>query len=81
MACGCPVIAANVGACPEIVGASGYLVDPEDINGLATATIDIITDKALAQEFKQKGLIQAKRFSWEKSAKKLHALIEIFNRN
>jgi len=31
MACGCPIIASNVTALPEVVGEAGLLVDPYDV--------------------------------------------------
>jgi glycosyltransferase involved in cell wall biosynthesis len=37
LACGTPVVATNVGALPEIVGAAGILVEPRDDDRLAAA--------------------------------------------
>ena len=42
MACGTPVIASNRGALPEVVGDCGYLVDPFDIESIASAMNAII---------------------------------------
>jgi len=37
IACGTPVVATNVGALPEIVGSAGILVEPRDVDRLASA--------------------------------------------
>lgn len=47
MACGLPVVATRVGGIPEIVcdGATGFLVAPGDIDGLAQAVLKLIRNK------------------------------------
>jgi glycosyltransferase involved in cell wall biosynthesis len=47
LAAGTPVVAAAVGALPEIVGSAGILVEPGDPRRLATALAAIWTDDAL----------------------------------
>ncbi len=49
MACGTPVVASRVGGLPEVVvdGESGMLCDPDDVAGMATAAIRLLTDPAL----------------------------------
>jgi alpha-1,3-rhamnosyl/mannosyltransferase len=47
MALGCPVVAANVTALPEVVGDAGLLVDPDDVEGWADAMIRLLEDDRL----------------------------------
>ena len=49
MACGCTVVASNVGGNPELVahGANGLLFEPGDVNSLATALESVLGDAAL----------------------------------
>ena len=70
MACGVPVITSNKSSLPEIVGEAGILINPEDVGEIREAIISVVDDDSLAQEMIRKGLERAKRFSWEKCARK-----------
>jgi N-acetyl-alpha-D-glucosaminyl L-malate synthase BshA len=63
MACEVPVIASRVGGLPEVVedGVSGFLRDPDDINGLADAGVSLLTDPALHARFAAAGLQRVRR--------------------
>lgn len=76
MACGCPVISSTTGACPEVVGDAGILVDPDDLGGLAAAIRSLVTDPGLAADLRSRGLRRAKDFSWERSARRLLQVLE-----
>jgi len=69
MACGTPVVSSNAASLPEVVGKAGILVDPYDIDGMAGAMYQVLSDKNLAQDLIKKGLRQSKRFSWVQTAK------------
>jgi N-acetyl-alpha-D-glucosaminyl L-malate synthase BshA len=51
MACEVPVVASNVGGLPEVIehGVTGFLHEPEDIDGMAESAIGLLTDDALHQ--------------------------------
>ena len=68
MACGCPVITSNISSLPEIVGNAGVLMDPYDPDDLSRKMYQILINKTLQNDLQKKGLKQAKKFSWEKSA-------------
>lgn len=68
MACGCPVVAAKVASLPEICGQAAILVDPKDYNGIAKGIEKVIQDEKTRETLIKKGLIQAKKFSWRKTA-------------
>ncbi len=67
--CGCPVIGANVGSVPEIVGDAGLLADPKSEESIASQIERILTDEALHEELAAKGLARAAFFSWDKAAR------------
>ena len=67
---GVPVVAANRGALPEVVGDAGLLVEP-DPEALADAMKRILDNPALAQKLREAGLERARRFTWGASAAKL----------
>ena len=92
MACGTPVVCSNTSSLPEVVGqtieaqssasysseqTAALLVDPTDTNALAAAIARLMTDEALRRELAQRGLAQAARFSWERTAA---ATLELYRR-
>lgn len=69
MACGCPVITSNVASLPEIIGNTGLLIDPHNVNEITQALGEVLGDDNLKRELRTKGLERARGFSWEKAAK------------
>jgi len=69
MACGTPVITSNTSSLPEVVGDAGIMVDPYDVDGLADAMHEVLTDEGLRANMIKKGLERAEMFSWEKCAR------------
>lgn len=68
MACGVPVVTSNSSSLPEIVGDAGFALDPDDERQMAGSIIATIVQEQLAAEMRQKGLAQAAKFSWERTA-------------
>ncbi len=66
MACGCPVITSNNSSMKEIAGNAAILVDPYNITDIQNAIELLIADKAIRIKKRKEGIIQAKKFSWEK---------------
>ena len=64
MSAGIPVVAANRGSLPEVVGDGGILVDPDDPSALADALEQLAGDDAVATAWGAAGLARARRFSW-----------------
>lgn len=69
MACGTPVITANLSSMPEVAGDAGILINPENSNELFKAMVQVIGNPSVAENMKNAGLIQSDKFSWEKTAK------------
>jgi glycosyltransferase involved in cell wall biosynthesis len=70
MACGVPTITSDVSSLPEVAGEAALLVDPRDTGALAAALRRALLDDALRQEMRAKGLEQARRFTWEETARR-----------
>ena len=68
MQCGTPVITTDSSSLPEVAGSAAILVGPDDTDELTDALARVASDDALAQDLAIRGLEQAKRFSWEKTA-------------
>ena len=68
MACGCPVVTSNVTACPEVAGDAAILVNPRSVDEIAAAMEELISNEALRNDLRQKGLERAQQFTWKRSA-------------
>jgi glycosyltransferase involved in cell wall biosynthesis len=71
MACGVPVVASRASSLPEVIGEAGLLVDPLDVEALASALRRALEDEDLRHTLISRGLAQARRFSWAESAQQL----------
>lgn len=67
-AAGCPVLAANTSAIPEVVGQGGLLVNPESIEQIAKNMYKIINNQMFKQKLIKQGRDNLTRFSWERCA-------------
>ena len=76
MACGLPVIASYSSSLSEVVGEAVLMVDPYNISDIARAMKEILIDESLKNKLVEQGLKNAKKFSWEKTARQY---LEIFN--
>ena len=76
MASGTPVVCSNVSSLPEIAGDAALLVAPDDVEGAAQAVAAVLRDPQKAETMRHKGLEQAARFSWEKTARETLAAYE-----
>lgn len=68
MACGCPVVTSTTSACPEVAGDAGLLVDPGNVEELATAMERVSFDDRLVEDLRGRGIRRAASFSWTASA-------------
>jgi glycosyltransferase involved in cell wall biosynthesis len=76
MACGVPVLSSNVCSIPEVLGNAGLLVDPCDIEAIADGIRRLVQDSTLRGDLRQRGLLRAKLFSWEETAKKTWQVLQ-----
>jgi glycosyltransferase involved in cell wall biosynthesis len=74
MASGVPTIAGNRTSIPEIAGDGALLVDPASEAELADALERLYTDPATRAQLAERGLAQATRFSWKKTAQETAAI-------
>jgi glycosyltransferase involved in cell wall biosynthesis len=75
MACGTPVITANTSALPEVAGNASLLVDPTSVEDISAAMQQIIENEPLSQQLRQRGLVQAARFSWAATTSRVRELL------
>lgn len=68
MACGTPVVSSNRTSLPEVLGDAALFVDPESIEELSRAIARVLDDAPLRASLRQRGLEQAKRYTWQRAA-------------
>ena len=68
MRCGTPVITSNLSSIPEVAGEAALLVDPYSVEAIVEAMLNLYTDGDLRQRLRDRGFVQAAKFSWEKAA-------------
>ncbi len=76
MACGTPVVCSNVSSLPEVAGDAALLVDPLDVEALASALARVVDDEGLRRELRARGFEQVRRFSWRRCAEQVLAVLE-----
>lgn len=76
MACGTPVLAARVGAVPEVLGDAALFFAPESPLELAEHLGRVSTDDDLRRELAARGRARAARFTWERAAAETLAVLE-----
>jgi glycosyltransferase involved in cell wall biosynthesis len=64
---GCPVVATTGGSIPEVVGDAAELVDPDDVDGFASAIDDLLTDDARRRDRVVAGYERAALYSWART--------------
>jgi glycosyltransferase involved in cell wall biosynthesis len=69
MACGCPVAVSNTTSLPEVCGDAAEYFDPESPEEIAAATL-----RALAGDRVEAGLVRARLFTWDESARRHEAV-------
>lgn len=76
MKCGCPVITSNTSSLPEVIGQAGIQINPTNDEELINAYKKMYEDTFFRELCKERGLIRAKAFSWQKAASELLEFME-----
>jgi glycosyltransferase involved in cell wall biosynthesis len=69
MAAGCPVVCSGTTSLPEVVGNAAILINPYDVQEIATAMKEVLSNARLRDDMICAGKKRAKQFSWDKAAK------------
>ena len=68
MACGTPVVCSTAASLPEVVGDAAVNVDPLRVDSLAQGLRDVLSNAALREDLRARGLRRAAQFSWDRCA-------------
>jgi glycosyltransferase involved in cell wall biosynthesis len=71
MACGTPVVASRSSCLPEVAEGAAVLVDPDDVEELAGALEQTLTDPEMRAQLQAKGQQRAAEYTWERAAERL----------
>jgi glycosyltransferase involved in cell wall biosynthesis len=77
LAAGIPVACSRLPSLEEIAGDAARFFDPNDLEKMTRALLELTTDNSNPQHQIEQGRLRASRFTWESSAR---ALIEIFTK-
>ncbi|HEU4374448.1 MAG TPA: glycosyltransferase, partial [Telluria sp.] len=76
MACGAPVIGSDCSSIPEVIGRADALFDPTRPAEIGAAIARVLGQPAFEANLREHGLAQARRFSWDASARRALAAFE-----
>jgi alpha-1,3-rhamnosyl/mannosyltransferase len=72
MALGVPVVAANRGSLPDVLGGAGLLVDPDQPADIEHAIGRMLDIDGLAAACAEKGIARARAFHWDETAHRVY---------
>lgn len=78
MTYGCPVINSDIPALREVSQDAALYVDPYNVDDITQKIEQLLVDEPLRKELQEKGLLQIKKYSWDKSAKQVYELAQLF---
>ena len=76
MSCGIPVLTSNTTSLPEVAGDAALLVDPDSVESITLGIDALCKDTALRQELCTRGLLQAAKFSWDETIRKVRTALD-----
>ncbi|TCV95768.1 hypothetical protein EC912_102112 [Luteibacter rhizovicinus] len=76
MSCGAVVVGSNTTSLPEVINCDEALFDPYDVVSISMALHRGLADEGFRQRIREHGIAQAKRFSWDNSARLAWEAIE-----
>ncbi|NDJ76720.1 MAG: glycosyltransferase family 4 protein [Chloroflexi bacterium] len=77
MRCGTPVITSTTSSLPEVAGDAALLVNARDVDAIADAIGQVVSDPDLRSDLVQKGYVQADQFTWQRAAEKVLRTLEV----
>jgi glycosyltransferase involved in cell wall biosynthesis len=71
---GAPVVSSRATCLPEVYGDAAHYFNPLDVDDIVKAVNDVLTDEKLRQRLIAAGLVQAKKYSWQRMAEQTLAV-------
>lgn len=74
MAHGAPIVSSNTSCLPEVYGDAAHYFEPTDVQAMADAINEVLTNKDLRQQLLANGEKQVKKYSWQRTAEQTLAI-------
>jgi glycosyltransferase involved in cell wall biosynthesis len=68
MASGTPVLVSTDPALREVTGGAAVVVDPYSAESIAAGLWQLLTDRVLRDQLRQRGIVRSQAFTWERCA-------------
>ncbi|MBU0613339.1 glycosyltransferase family 4 protein [Patescibacteria group bacterium] len=69
-----PVVSSNAPCMPEILGEAAKYFHPDEISDIVQVVKQVIQDKQMRENLREKGREHIKKFSWRKMVEKTHSI-------
>lgn len=76
MQSGCPVITSRAGSIEEVADSAAYFVEPDNIDSIVNGINEVMENESIRNALSEKGLSQAKKFSWQDTADETNKVYE-----
>lgn len=73
---GAPVVSSNATCLPEIYGDAAHYFDPLNVQAMAGAINEVLTDKNLREKLIAAGKVRVAQYSWQKTAEETRKVYE-----
>lgn len=77
MSAGTPVVTTSAGGLAEVVGDAALVVEPRDVDGLASAISKVLDDATMADDLRARGRRNLEGFSWDRT---VDELVDLYGR-
>lgn len=71
----CPIVASNTTAVSEVAGDAALLVDPTDVDAIATAVARVLDEPDLRERLVARGRARVEAFSWDRHCNEIVAAL------
>jgi glycosyltransferase involved in cell wall biosynthesis len=76
MACGTPVLTSAISSLPEVAGDAALLVNPLDVQAIASGIERLLNDEAMRAALREKGAARAAEYTWARTAERVWSIYE-----
>ena len=76
MGYGAPVVSSNATCLPEVYGEAAHYFDPTNIDDMARAITDVLSNESLRANLVARGYEQRKKYSWQRMAEQTYDIYQ-----
>ena len=76
MACGCPVLASNQTAIPEVCGQAALYINPYDVDDIAQGILQLVNNPPLRQQLRERGQQRVQSFRYRQMGDRILDILD-----